>query len=52
MKCLAARTDMIYEIGPSRPLRDFFKTVDINCASITSLTTAERTFRESNGGAA
>jgi [acyl-carrier-protein] S-malonyltransferase len=52
MKCLAARTDMIYEIGPSRPLRDFFKTVDISCASITSLTTAERTFRESSGSTA
>jgi [acyl-carrier-protein] S-malonyltransferase/trans-AT polyketide synthase/acyltransferase/oxidoreductase domain-containing protein len=52
MKCLAARANMIYEIGPSRPLRDFFKTVDISCASITNLTTAERTFRESNGVAA
>jgi [acyl-carrier-protein] S-malonyltransferase len=52
MKCLATKTDMIYEVGPSRPLRDFFKTVDISCASITSLTTAERTFRESNGSTA
>ena len=47
MKCLAAKTDIIYEIGPSRPLRDFFKTVNISCASITSLTTAERTLGES-----
>jgi len=52
MKCLAAKTDMIYEIGPSRPLRDFFKTLDISCASITNLTTAERTFRESNASTA
>lgn len=52
MKCLAGRTNMIYEIGPSRPLRDFFKTVGISCASITNLTTAERTFRENNGGIA
>ena len=52
MKCLADTTNMIYEIGPSRPLRDFFKTVDINCASITSLAIAERTFRESNGSTA
>jgi len=52
MKCLAAKADMIYEIGPSRPLRDFFKTLDISCASITNLTTAERTFRESNGNTA
>jgi [acyl-carrier-protein] S-malonyltransferase len=52
MKSLAAKTNMIYEVGPSRPLRDFFKTVDISCASITSLATAERTFRESNGSKA
>jgi len=48
MKCIAAKADMIYEIGPSRPLRDFFKTINVSCASITNLTTAERTFRENN----
>lgn len=42
MKCIAANTDIVYEIGPSRPLRDFFKTLDIDCISITSLSTAER----------
>ena len=52
MKCLAAQTDIIYEIGPSRPLRDFFKTVNISCASITSLATAERTLGEGKGSAA
>jgi [acyl-carrier-protein] S-malonyltransferase len=48
MRCLAAMTPHIYEIGPSRPLRDFFKTIDVNCLSITSLSTAERTFRETH----
>jgi len=48
MKSIAAKTDKIYEIGPSRPLRDFFKTINVSCASITNLATAERTFRENN----
>lgn len=52
MQCLAAQTDRIYELGPSRPLRDFFKTVNISCASITSLITAERTWRDSKGSSA
>jgi [acyl-carrier-protein] S-malonyltransferase len=48
MKCIAAGAELIYEIGPGRPLRDFFKTIDINCTSITNLSTAERAFRENN----
>lgn len=44
MKVLAAQTDLIYEIGPSRPLRDFFKTINVICISITSLSAAERVF--------
>ncbi len=49
MRCLAEKADIIYEIGPSRPLREFFKTVAAaKCVSITSLATAERAFRENN----
>lgn len=48
MKCIAAKTDLIYEIGPSRPLRDFFKTIDANCVSIINLSTARRIFGENN----
>jgi [acyl-carrier-protein] S-malonyltransferase/trans-AT polyketide synthase/acyltransferase/oxidoreductase domain-containing protein len=44
MKSLASRASTIYEIGPGRPLRDFFKTLNINCTSITTLSMAERTF--------
>jgi [acyl-carrier-protein] S-malonyltransferase/trans-AT polyketide synthase/acyltransferase/oxidoreductase domain-containing protein len=44
MKTLAAQADTIYEIGPGRPLRDFFKTININCTSITTFSTAERSF--------
>jgi [acyl-carrier-protein] S-malonyltransferase len=48
MKCIAAQTDIVYEIGPGRPLRDFFKTVGITCSSITNLPSAERIFRDVN----
>jgi [acyl-carrier-protein] S-malonyltransferase len=42
MKSLSSRADTIYEIGPARPLRDFFKTINISCSSITTLSAAER----------
>jgi [acyl-carrier-protein] S-malonyltransferase/trans-AT polyketide synthase/acyltransferase/oxidoreductase domain-containing protein len=42
MQTLAAVAFQVYEIGPGRPLRDFFKTVGVACESITSLTTAEK----------
>lgn len=48
MKSLASRANAIYEIGPGRPLRDFFRTIDVNCTSITSFSTAERTFARSS----
>lgn len=44
MHHLAALSDEIYEVGPGRPLRDFFKTKEIICSSITTLTSAERLF--------
>jgi [acyl-carrier-protein] S-malonyltransferase/trans-AT polyketide synthase/acyltransferase/oxidoreductase domain-containing protein len=44
MKTLSSRADTIYEVGPGRPLRDFFKTINISCTSITALLTAKRTF--------
>ena len=47
MRTLASQTEMIYEVGPGRPLRDFFKTINITCTSITTLATAEKTFRKS-----
>ncbi len=48
MRCLAERAGVIYEIGPSRPLRDFFKSISLDCQSITSLATAERAFSGHN----
>ncbi|MFH1079883.1 MAG: acyltransferase domain-containing protein [Pseudomonadota bacterium] len=42
MRRLIAKTNIIYEVGPGRPLRDFFKTMNANCLSITSLKSAER----------
>jgi [acyl-carrier-protein] S-malonyltransferase len=50
MKNLALRADKIYEVGPSRPLRDFFRTIDIICSSITTLSSAERLFGVKNRG--
>jgi len=47
MRALASQTETIYEVGPGRPLRDFFKTVNITCTSITTLATAEKTFKKS-----
>jgi [acyl-carrier-protein] S-malonyltransferase/trans-AT polyketide synthase/acyltransferase/oxidoreductase domain-containing protein len=47
MKALASQTEAIYEVGPGRPLRDFFKTINIACTSITTLAAAEKTFRKS-----
>lgn len=48
MKTLASQAHTIYEIGPGRPLRDFFKTINVSCKSITSFSTAERTFVRSS----
>ena len=47
MRALASQAEAIYEVGPSRPLRDFFKTISITCTSIATLATAEKTFRKS-----
>jgi len=48
MKHIVSKTDVIYEVGPGRPLRDFFRTVDANCISINSLKSAERIFDQGN----
>jgi len=45
MHTLASRADVIYEIGPNRPLREFFRTVGVNCLSLTTLASAQRTFQ-------
>ncbi len=45
MRALSARAKTIYEVGPGRPLRDFFKTIDVTCSSITALSAAQRLFR-------
>ena len=48
MQNLAAKAEIIYEIGPGRPLRDFFKTIGVTCQSITGLAAAEKIFSGSN----
>jgi [acyl-carrier-protein] S-malonyltransferase len=42
MKAIAGASNRIYEIGPGRPLRDFFKTMDLECQSVISLASAQR----------
>ena len=48
MKTLAAKSEEIYEVGPGRPLRDFFKTIGVTCQSITGLNAAEKIFKATN----
>jgi len=45
MQRLSGRAGAMYEVGPGRPLRDFFKTAGVTCTSITTFSTAERHFR-------
>ena len=39
---LTRRPDAIYEIGPKRPLRGFFRTMGVSVTAITNRTTARR----------
>lgn len=48
MQTLAEKTQDIYEVGPGRPLRDFFKTIGIACQSITGMTAADKIFKVTN----
>jgi [acyl-carrier-protein] S-malonyltransferase len=48
MQSLAAKAEIIYEIGPARPLREFFKTIGVACQSITGFAAAEKIFSDSN----
>lgn len=45
MQALAEQAQDIYEIGPGRPLRDFFKTIGVTCQSVTGLNAAEKVFK-------
>lgn len=44
MQALSEKAEIIYEIGPNRPLRNFFQTMGIACSSITTLSSANRVF--------
>ena len=48
MQCLASKAQEIYEVGPARPLRDFFKTIGVICQSITGLAAADKSFNVKN----
>ncbi|MBW2560663.1 MAG: ACP S-malonyltransferase [Deltaproteobacteria bacterium] len=44
MEALAATGNSIFEVGPGRPLRGFFKTMNLECQSITTFSGAQRVF--------
>jgi [acyl-carrier-protein] S-malonyltransferase len=46
MDTIAATADQIYEIGPNRPLRDFFRTIDVAVSSVINLSSAEKLFEK------
>jgi [acyl-carrier-protein] S-malonyltransferase/trans-AT polyketide synthase/acyltransferase/oxidoreductase domain-containing protein len=48
MQGLSAHAREIYEVGPGRPLCEFFKTIDVVCQSITGLSAAEKIFAGAN----
>jgi len=44
MQALADSAHRIYEIGPNRPLKSFFRTIGIQCRSVTTFAAAAREF--------
>ncbi len=44
MAALATDSGAVWEIGPGRPLREFFRTIGVACTSVTSLLSAEKAF--------
>ncbi|MFO7838980.1 MAG: ACP S-malonyltransferase [Desulfosalsimonadaceae bacterium] len=44
MQALAERAQRIYEIGPNRPLKSFFRSMGVSCRSITTFSAATREF--------
>ncbi|MDX9746165.1 MAG: ACP S-malonyltransferase [Syntrophales bacterium] len=42
---LSSQAEKIYEVGPGRPLRAFFQTMEVDCSSVTALSAAERLFQ-------
>jgi len=44
MTALAGKAQKIYEIGPNRPLKNFFSSIHVPCKSITNFSTAKRVF--------
>ncbi len=44
MQVLSEKAMTIYEIGPNRPLKNFFKSIGVTCRSITTLSAARREF--------
>ena len=46
MRALIEKSSAIFEVGPHRPLRGFFKALDVDITSIMDLRSAKRAFAE------
>jgi [acyl-carrier-protein] S-malonyltransferase/trans-AT polyketide synthase/acyltransferase/oxidoreductase domain-containing protein len=44
MTRLSEKAETVFEIGPHRPLKQFFGSINVDCKSITTLASAERIF--------
>jgi len=44
MARLREKAEVVFEIGPQRPLKQFFSSLSVECRSITTLAAAERVF--------
>lgn len=44
MAALVSKASNILELGPNRPLRGFFKTIDVDIASVINLRSADKAF--------
>ena len=49
MGCLAEKAKTFFEVGPHRPLKAFFASINVACRAVTSLAAAEKTFGAAAG---
>lgn len=46
MENLVRQVDIVFEVGPGRPLKGFFKTMGVDCCAVTTVTAATRIFHD------
>ncbi len=45
MMAITQQTSSILELGPNRPLRGFFKTLNVDIASVINVKSADKIFK-------